>query len=187
MKTMLLSNPSLAKAVGECGLDYNRNYSSRKDQMQAFRAQVALAVELKLPLFLHEREAHDDLISVLDEFQRDGEELKLPHIVVHCFTGTSDEAAEYIQRGYYIGFTGTICKKERGAPLRDILQSNIVPLNRIMIETDAPFMGFVKGRKSSEPAHVVGVAEQVAECLGVSVEEVCRVTTENARSFFGLS
>ena len=94
-----------------------------------------------MPLFLHEREAHDDLISVLDEFQRDGGELKLPHIVVHCFTGTSDEAAEYIQRGYYIGFTGTICKKERGAPLRDILQSNIVPLNRIMIEADAPFHG----------------------------------------------
>ena len=122
MKTMLLSNPSLAKAVGECGLDYNRNYSSRKDQMQAFRAQVALAVELKLPLFLHEREAHDDLISVLDEFQLAGDERQqLPPIVVHCFTGTSDEAAEYIQRGYYIGFTGTICKKERGAPLRDIL------------------------------------------------------------------
>ena len=92
--------------------------------MQAFRAQVALGFGggTQVATFLHEREAHDDLISVLDEFQLAGDERQqLPPIVVHCFTGTSDEAAEYIQRGYYIGFTGTICKKERGAPLRDIL------------------------------------------------------------------
>lgn len=178
----MLSDP-LAKAVGECGLDYNRLYSSKEEQLHAFRQQVALACELDLPMFLHEREAHDDFLQVLDEFDAQQQQ-QLPPIVVHCFTGTLEEARAYIRRGYYLGFAGTICKKQRGAHLRELLC--YLPLERVMIETDAPFMGFVKGRRRSEPVDAVGVAEKISDCLGVSLEEVCRVTTENARSLFGL-
>jgi len=183
----LLQHP-LAVAVGECGLDYNRNFSSREDQIRAFREQVKLAIELKKPLFIHEREAHADLIRVLDEVKEDSGssgELLLPTIVVHCFTGTKEEAFEYIQRGYYIGFTGTICKKERGAPLRDILPS--IPLERIMVETDAPFMGFKKKKRFSEPADCVDVAKMIAATIDVPAVTVYDATTANAFRFFGIN
>jgi len=101
----LLEDP-LAVAVGECGLDYNRNFSSRSDQCRAFRAQLELAHELDYPVFIHEREAHGDLLKVLDEVRTSASDQKpLPKIVVHCFTGTQQEAMAYIKRGYYIGFT----------------------------------------------------------------------------------
>ncbi|KAL7427299.1 hypothetical protein ACHAXM_000794 [Skeletonema potamos] len=178
MKEML-GHP-LAVAVGECGLDFNRNFSAREDQIHAFREQVKLAVELNMPLFLHEREAHHDLVKVLDEIETAGG--SLPPIVVHCFTGTNEEAIEYIQREYYIGFTGTICKKERGAPLRAVLPS--IPLEQIMVETDAPFMGFQKGRKSSEPADCIEVARKLAETIDTNFSIVCETTTANALDFF---
>ena len=175
----LLKHP-LAVSVGECGLDYNRNFSTPADQIHAFREQVKIAIELQKPLFLHEREAHKDLIKVLDEFKDE----QLPPIVIHCFTGTKDEALEYIHRGYYIGFTGTICKKQRGAPLRELLPS--LPLDKIMVETDAPFMGFKKKRKSSEPTDCIDVAKTLAETVGVSHSTVCDTTTANDLGFFGI-
>jgi TatD family hydrolase len=178
----LLEHP-LAVAVGECGLDFNRNFSSREDQIHAFREQVKLACELKKPLFLHEREAHADLIRVLDEMKEEQQQ-ELPPIVVHCFTGTKVEAMEYIQRGYYIGFTGTICKKDRGAPLRELLPQ--IPLDKIMVETDTPFMGFKKGRRSSEPADCVDVARKLAETMDKSFPTICDTTTASAIEFFGL-
>eukprot|EP00985_Skeletonema_marinoi_P004371 scaffold1911_cov150-Skeletonema_marinoi.AAC.1 len=179
MKKML-SHP-LAVAVGECGLDFNRNFSTPEDQIHAFREQVKLAVELNMPLFVHEREAHNELVKVLDEAGAGS----LPPIVVHCFTGTKVEAMEYIQRGYYIGFTGKICKKERGAPLREMLPS--IPLERIMVETDAPFMGFKKGRKSSEPADCIGVARKLAETVDMTFSTVCEKTTTNAVDLFKIN
>lgn len=182
MKQML-QHP-LACAVGECGLDFNRNFSPRDVQVEVFRQQVQLACTLRKPLFVHEREAHQELLKVLDQVAQDESIPPLPPILVHCFTGTEQEALEYIRRGYYIGFTGTICKKERGAPLRAILPK--LPLDRIMIETDAPFMGFQKGRRGSEPSDVVDVARRVAETVDKPFQVVCGTTTGTARSFFGL-
>uniref|UniRef100_A0A7S2V1W4 TatD related DNase n=1 Tax=Fibrocapsa japonica TaxID=94617 RepID=A0A7S2V1W4_9STRA len=176
MRQMLLD--PLAKAVGECGLDYNRNYSPKHDQLLAFRSQVSLACELAIPMFIHEREAHEDLTMVLDEF--DGGQL--PPIVIHCFTGTLNEAQVYIECGYFLSFAGTLCKKERGAHLREIIKQ--IPLERIMLETDAPFMGFVKGRKRSEPADVVNVAQQISETLGIPLQDVCGITMQTTKSFF---
>ena len=112
---------------------------------------------------------------------------RLPPLVVHCFTGSHEEAIAYIERGFFIGFTGTLCKHERGAVLREILRSGTVPLERIMIETDAPWMGFVKGRRESEPMDVNGVADKLAECLEVDVETVRSTTTATAFNFFRLS
>ena len=157
----MLQHP-LAVAVGECGLDFNRNFSSKEDQLYAFKQQVKLAVELNKSIFVHEREAHADLIKVLDEVkQEDTHVVDLPRIVVHCFTGEKEEALEYIDRGYYIGFTGTICKKERGAPLRELLPS--IPLDRIMVETDAPFMSFKKKSRNSQPADCWDVTQRLAK------------------------
>ena len=175
----LLNNP-LAICVGECGLDYNRNFSTPKDQQIAFREQIQLAIELNKPLFVHEREAHNDLIKILQTF----DSATLPPIVIHCFTGTATEAQTYIKLGYYIGFTGTICKKERGLHLRALLKD--IPLDRILLETDAPFMGFVKGRRNSVPADVLGVAQCVADTKGIALEVVCQQTTRNSVTFFGL-
>jgi TatD family hydrolase len=176
----LLEHP-LAVAVGECGLDYNRNFSSKQDQLYAFREQVKLACELNMPLFLHEREAHEDFVGVFDEILAASGN-PVPHSVVDCFTGTKEEAEVYVQRGFYIGFTGTICKQERGTPLRALLPS--IPPNRLMVETDAPFMGFKKGRRSSEPADCADVARKLGETIGVPFEDICEITTSNALNLF---
>jgi TatD DNase family protein len=184
LRTMkkLLQHP-LAVAVGECGLDFNRDFSPRPLQLQAFREQIKLACELQLPMFVHERNAHRSLIDVLDQICNDPMVSQpLPPIVVRCFTGNECEALEYIRRGYYIGFTGTICKKERGAPLRHILPK--LPLEQLMIETDAPFMGFKNDRRGSEPADTVGVARQLASVMNVDIETVCDITTTTTLKFF---
>jgi TatD DNase family protein len=120
-------------AIGETGLDYNRLYSSRQQQLESFRAHVGLACELGTPLFLHEREAHSDLLTVLDAY------CNLPPTVIHCFTGTKEEALEYLRRGFFLGITGYVAMRKRGDTLRTMLQQGIIPLNRIMVETDCPF------------------------------------------------
>ena len=181
IKKIILENP-LAVAIGECGLDYNRNFSSKSDQRYAFREQLIIACQLQKPVFVHEREAHDELLEIIDGVTSD--HYTLPPIVIHCFTGTEEEALTYIKRGYYIGFTGTICKKERGPPLCEFIPK--IPLHRIMIETDAPFMGFKKGRRSSEPIDVIDVAMKLSEVTNVPFDEVCKVTTDTATSFFKL-
>lgn len=174
----LLQHP-LAVAVGECGLDYNRNFSTPAKQRMCFEEHVKLACDIKKPLFVHEREAHEDLVAILNKYSS-----QLPPVVIHCFTGTAEEALAYISMGFYIGLTGTICKFERGKTLRALLPS--VPLHRIMLETDAPFMGFVKGRRESEPKDVVLIADKIAEILLIDVEIVRTITTQNARTFFNL-
>ena len=184
LKKLLVDNP-LAVAVGECGLDFNRNFSSREDQCHAFREQAILACELQMPMFVHELEAHEDLVRILDEVSNDESCPPLPPIVIHCFTGTEQEAQTYIERGYFLGFTGTICKKDQGASLRDMIPR--LPLDRIVIETDAPFMGFRKDRRSSEPADVVDVAKRLSEVYGLAHGDVCETTTNTATSFFNFS
>jgi TatD family hydrolase len=172
-----LAHPQVA-AVGECGLDFNRKLSPHPDQISMFKGQLALAVELKMPVFCHVRDADLAALQVLDSYAG-----RLPPVVIHCFTGTAADARAYLDRGFFIGFTGTVCKFERGRHLRELLPG--VPLDRIMLETDTPYMGFVKGRRHSEPADTVGVAQKIAEVKGVPFEEVCRVTTATADAFFG--
>lgn len=178
MKKLIARRKQIVCAVGECGLDYNRMFSTKEEQLRAFREQVKLACELSLPIFVHEREAHEDLVSVLDTFP------KLPPVVVHCFTGSLEEAKRYVDMGFHIGFTGTICKFKRGEALRNIVTK--LPLDRIMIETDAPWMGFVKGRRFSEPADVALVAKKISSLLGITPQQFARTTTTTARRFFRL-
>jgi TatD DNase family protein len=192
----LLSDP-LCVAVGECGLDFNRNFSPRDVQVAVFDLQVGLAKELGLPMFVHCREAHADLLKVLDKHGANAPDF--PPVCVHCFTGTEEEAKDLISRGFSIGLTGCVCRKERGAHLREILRSGTIPLESLVLETDAPFMFPGENRDKRgpcEPAHVIAVAKTVADCLTLplnervsgkfTVEEVCARTLRNSIELFGL-
>ncbi|KAE9039061.1 hypothetical protein PR003_g9605 [Phytophthora rubi] len=187
MRTLITGkNGDLVVAVGECGLDFNRDYSPRDAQVKAFRAQVALACELKMPLFVHEREAHEALVEVLNPFVESG---TLPPTVVHCFTGKENEMQQYLRMGLYIGLTGFVCMEPRGLAVRNIVTQ--IPLDRLMVETDAPFMypystGRQKKRARCEPKDLTAVVQTIASCYGITEDEVARATTENAKMFFRL-
>ena len=171
-------------AVGECGLDYFRNFSPRDAQLAAFQAQLDIAAEAGLPIFLHQRDAHDDFVEVLEPMLP-----KLSRAVAHCFTGEHESLREYLAMGLYIGVTGWICDERRGKHLKDIV--SIVPDDRLMIETDAPYLlprtiePKPKSRRN-EPMYLPEVLRVVAEARGQSEAAVARATTENAVTFFGL-
>lgn len=172
-------------AVGECGLDYNRNYSKPGEQRLAFEAQLKLACELKLPVFLHQRDAHDDFVSMINEFRNE-----LSGAVAHCFTGTGDEAAEYLAMGMYIGITGWICDERRGGDLQRAVRN--IPLDKIMIETDAPYLlprdlgqrPVKKGR--NEPCFLPHICSVAAQYMGVDHLRLAQASLENTRRFFSI-
>ncbi|KAI9906938.1 hypothetical protein PsorP6_002833 [Peronosclerospora sorghi] len=182
------------RAVGECGLDYSPNFPNPEYQKKWFAEQLALACTLKKPLFLHERQAHHDFIQLVDEATQRSDGY-FPPAVVHCFTGNEKELKTYIARGddWYIGITGFICKKQ-GAALRDIIKH--VPLNRLVLETDAPYMGFpncrraelhgIKKQYPNVPSAMPLVAQAVASALGLSPQEIATITRANARRFLRL-
>jgi TatD DNase family protein len=164
-------------ALGEMGLDYFHRFAERRHQAALFDAQVALAAELGRPVVIHSREAIDDTLAMM---------VKYPTVrgVFHCFTGIASEAEKILAAGHLISFTGPITYKKND-DLRDVVR--LVPLNRLMVETDAPYLSPepVRKQKVNEPALVVHTATVVAEVKGVNVDEVDRVTTGVARDFFG--
>jgi len=171
-------------AIGECGLDYNRDFSPRPIQDQWFEAQIQLASELKMPLFLHERDAHQRFVEILSRYSN-----ALAKVVVHCFTGTAEELDKYLSMGFYIGITGWICDDRRGTHLRALVRR--IPLDRLMLETDAPFLTPRDLRpqpadRRNEPAFLPHILNTVANALGKSPDEVATATTATAQSFFGL-
>lgn len=169
-------------AVGECGLDYNRDFSPRPAQDRWFEAQVELAAELGMPLFLHERDAHARFVEILGAHRP-----RLKAAVVHCFTGSGEELDAYLRLDLHVGITGWICDERRGLHLRSLIPR--IPLDRLMIETDAPFLvpRDIRPRPSrNEPAFLPHVLRAVAAARGLSPEEVARATTATARAFFGL-
>ncbi len=172
-------------AVGECGLDFFRNFSPPGDQERAFRRHVEIAIECGAPLFLHQRDAHRRFCEILDEYGRD-----LPPAVAHCFTGGRSELDDYLERGLFIGVTGWVCDERRGADLAAAVPH--IPADRLMIETDAPYLlprdlhPRPKSRRN-EPMHLAHVAATVARLRGVPLDEVARQTTAVARRFFRLA
>ncbi|MDX1518026.1 MAG: TatD family hydrolase [Woeseiaceae bacterium] len=172
-------------AVGECGLDYFRNFSPRDEQLRAFRAQLDIAADTGLPVFLHQRDAHDDFVEVLEPRLPD-----LSRAVAHCFTGEGESLREYLAMGLYIGITGWICDERRGAHLQQIV--SIIPDDRLMIETDSPYLlprtirPKPKSRRN-EPRYLPEVLRVVAECRGQSEAHVAAITTANAERFFALA
>jgi TatD DNase family protein len=166
-------------AVGETGLDYFYNHSPREVQQRVFAQFIHLAIETKLPLVVHERDASIEALELLRK-EGKGE----AHGVIHCFTGDYQAARNYLDLGFYLSFSGIITFKN-AEPLRDVVRK--VPLDRMFIETDSPYLTPVPHRgKRNEPVYVRYVAETVAKLKALPLEEVARVTTTNVRELFGI-
>ena len=171
-------------AVGECGLDYFRDFSPRPAQRRAFEMQLQTAVDTGKPLFLHQRDAHADFMAMMRNF--DG---KLGPAVVHCFTGTREELHACLDAGYSIGITGWLCDERRGLHLREIVRD--IPADRLLVETDAPYLlprsvRPVPGHRRNEPMFLPHIVAELARDRGEEPATTAALTTANARRVFGL-
>ncbi len=172
----LTSHPKVI-AVGETGLDYYYNHSPHEVQCRVFTQFIRMARETGLPIVVHERDAAQEAAELLRS--EGGREL---HGVIHCFTGNYEAACAYLDLGFYLSFTGIITFKN-AEPLRQVVRQ--VPLERMLVETDSPYLTPVPHRgKRNEPAYVRLVAETVASVKSISLEDVARVTTENVQNLF---
>jgi len=169
------------KSMGECGLDFDRDFSPRPAQEAAFEAQLEIAAANRLPVFLHERAAHDRFLAILSRHRP-----RLGRAVVHCFTGTERELDAYLALDLHVGITGWICDDRRGAGLRPLMAK--VPADRLMLETDSPYLAppaaKARGRRN-EPAFLTHVLEEVARGAGRASAQVAADTTRTAELFFG--
>ena len=169
-------------AIGECGLDFNRNYSPHPDQEKWFVAQLELGLELGRPLFLHSRDAHPRFHQILKHHG-------VKHAVAHCFTGERAELHAYLELDLHIGITGWICDERRGRHLVDLVRE--VPRDRLLLETDSPYLTPRDLRpqpraRRNEPAFLPHIARAVADALGRPLDELAAETTANALRFFRL-
>ena len=179
----LLGNDRVT-AVGETGLDFFRDFSSRPTQIKSFEQHIELAIETGLPMFLHERDAHQTFAEVLSGYRDD-----LGDLVVHCFTGEKKALHAYLDLDCHIGITGWICDERRGQHLLTLVKD--IPGERLMIETDAPYLmpRNIKPKPKTnrnEPQYLRVVCETVAACRGASIDQVAKQTTRNAHRFFNL-
>lgn len=183
----LLKNDKVV-AVGECGLDFNRNFSPQDVQLEVFDKQLELACDIQKPLFLHERDAGEAMIERLNQYSSN-----LPKTVIHCFTGSQKSLEQYIDMGLYIGITGWICDERRGQDLAQMV--HLIPDDKLMLETDAPFLtprDLSKEQKAqlksnrNEPFLLSHVANKVAECRQQSLEQLAKNCFNNTVSFFNL-
>lgn len=171
-------------AVGETGLDYNRNYSPRQDQLAAFERHLQLAVELQKPLFLHQRDAHADFLGLLKRYRSE-----LTGGVVHCFTDTEAALQDYLELDMYIGITGWLCDERRGKELQSMVAR--IPSDRLLVETDAPYLlprtlSEKPKNRRNEPKYLLEVVKTLAQCTGRSQEQVAMDTANNAIRLFKL-
>ena len=181
-------------AVGECGLDFNRNFSTPQEQLCCFERQLELAVELKMPVFLHQRDAHKDFLRLIKKY-RSG----LVDAVSHCFTGNRAEMESYLEQDLYIGITGWICDHRRGQELQTAVK--YLPLQRLMVETDAPYLFPAdlvlpenktltkkqrKSRKRNEPKYLPHIIKSLAGFMEQDEEQVREKSMQNAQRFFRL-
>ncbi|MFT6341161.1 MAG: TatD DNase family protein [Alcanivorax sp.] len=178
----LLTQKSV-KAAGEMGLDFNRDFSPRPDQERAFEAQLALAVEYRLPVFLHERDAHERFLPIL-KAHRD----HLVGAVVHCFTGSRQALFDYLDLDCHIGITGWVCDERRGKPLAELVHN--IPDNRLLLETDAPYLlprdlpEPPPKKRRNEPSLLPWIGKRVANLREQDVASVAQMTSANARELF---
>ena len=180
----LLRSTDVIKAVGETGLDYYRNLTPPSQQLSVFEEHLVIAKEHKLPVFIHDRETNGDVFALVKKYRS-----SLPAVVIHCFTGTKQELINYLDLDCYIGITGWICDPTRGKRLREI--ASLIPDNRVMIETDAPYllpknMPSPPKNRQNEPAFLPYVLSQLAESRKQSIEALHSLTVENTRYFFSI-
>lgn len=171
-------------AVGECGLDYYRDYSPRAMQREAFHRQLELAARIGKPVFLHQRDAHEDFVAILREHRA-----TLAGGVAHCFTGLREQLACYLEMGLAIGITGWVCDERRGAHLLPLMRE--IPEDRLLLETDGPYLlprdlSPKPASRRNEPAYLPYVARVVARARGESLEALAAASTAAARKAFAL-
>lgn len=184
LRTLAALPPVLA--IGECGLDFNRNFSAPEQQLAVFEQQLILASELNMPLFLHERDAFDAQINLLEKYHS-----TLAGGVAHCFTGDKQQMQAYLDLGFYIGITGWVCDQKRGQALREAVRE--LPLDRLLLETDAPYLKpktlSPEERKLSsnnEPCYLPHIAAQLASLMSVETAELQQHSYRNACHLFRL-
>ena len=167
-------------ALGECGLDYYYMHSVTESQKHIFRQHLDIAAELQKPVIIHTREAFEDTMSILDEYSD-----KLKNVVIHCFGGDSKQTQQVLDRGFHISFTGTVTFK-RSKALREV--AKMIPLDRLMIETDCPYISPhpVRNTRPNEPALLVHTAQCLADVHGTPLEEFAQKITQTSEQFFGL-
>ena len=170
-------------AIGECGLDFNRNFSPKDVQLAVFEAQLNLATSLNLPVYLHERDAFNEQIGLLTQYMP-----SLKGGIAHCFTGTAEQVKAYVSLGLYIGITGWVCDDKRGADLRDAVKH--IPPNKLILETDAPYL-FPKTlrprKRNNEPAFLPHIAQQLGEYLQLDTDKLRISSYANSCELFSLS
>ena len=171
-------------AIGECGLDFNRNFSSPDQQLRCFESQLELASSLALPVFLHQRDAHEKFIAILKRWRH-----HLPAAVTHCFTGGVNEVKACLDLDLHIGVTGWICDERRGQALQQSVVH--IPMNRLMLETDAPYLlprDLVNAPKDrrNEPMYLPHICRAVAGYRNESEDAVAVSTTATAKAFFSI-
>jgi TatD DNase family protein len=179
-----LATQETVVAIGECGLDYNRDFSPRPVQRKAFAAQLELACELNMPVLMHCREAHSDFIAIVNEYRA-----HLPNALLHCFTGSKDELIECLAADLYIGITGWICDERRGQDLAQLVP--LIPNHRIMAETDSPYLlprSMRPKPKSSKnlPQYLPYIVEYMANLRQQSVQSLAQECYKNSCDFFQL-
>ena len=177
----LLSEPQVV-AVGECGLDFNRDFSPRPQQQRIFAEQLSLAKKRQLPVYLHERDAFDTQLAMLREHQ-------ISHGVTHCFTGDVTQLRAYLDLGLYIGITGWVCDERRGSELQQALA--FIPDDRLLLETDAPYLlprTIIPkpASRRNEPANLPYIAQQVAALRQTSLQQLSTQTLANSQRLFNL-
>lgn len=172
----LITTANKCVAIGEIGLDYHYDFSPRDVQKQVFETQLALAVQLGLPVIVHDREAHEDTLQLLKKYK--------PHGVMHCFSGSVETAAELIKLGLYIGLGGAVTFKNAKKPLET---ARFVPAERLLIETDCPYMAPVPYRGNRcDSSMIAYTAEKIAMERGLEIQALLDLTARNARELFGL-
>jgi len=177
---VLMAQQEKIIAIGEIGLDFFRNRSARQNQIEVFTQQLAIAISLDLPVVIHDREAHTETVSILTSFKQNG-----LHGVIHCFSGDYKLAKTFINMGYYISMPGTVTYNN-ASQTQDVVKK--VPLNRLLLETDAPFLAPTPYRgKRNEPSYIIHTAQKIAKLRSISFEEVSYQTSKNVCQLFNLS
>jgi TatD DNase family protein len=168
-------------AIGETGLDFNRNFSPQYRQIESFQRHIELAIKLNKPMFLHERDAHEKFMEVLEPYK---DKIKC---VVHCFTGDKNELKAYIDAGFYIGITGWLCDEKRNENLITAIKTNKDELlNKLMIETDAPYLNPLDPKVLNEPKLLPHILTKLSEVLEIDKKELGKIILENTQKFFSI-
>jgi len=176
----LMAQQDKTIAIGEIGLDFFRNRSSRQNQIEVFTQQLDIAMSLDLPVVIHDREAHTETVNILTSFKQ-----KEQRGIIHCFSGDYKLAKTFINMGYYISIPGAVTYNN-ASQIHDVVRR--VPLNRLLLETDAPFLTPIPYRgKRNEPSYIVHTAQKIANLRGISFKEVSYQTSKNVCQLFNLS